>query len=196
MVDFISDQKQSGYDGLAVMFDTKDDGGNAPTQDDYRFYCENGRVSVAQGTGQGDPNSWLNLKTQPVSKYSSGFSHTNDPYDSQHDHETYELAIPLSFLTTNKNMGFWAEVSDGNSGYVSWPVHISKVPVHEGAFTLVSPPLPYDWGDIAIDTAPTRTPTSTPSVPEFSWLTILTLLLAIPIVLVIIRKTVSRNITW
>ncbi len=37
--------------------------------------------------------------------------------------------------------------------------------------------------------------TPSPSVPEFSWLTILPLLLAIPIALVIFRKTVSRNIT-
>ncbi len=43
--------------------------------------------------------------------------------------------------------------------------------------------------------SPSSIPTSTPSVPEFSWLTILPILLAIPIVLVIIRKTVSRNIT-
>ncbi len=42
---------------------------------------------------------------------------------------------------------------------------------------------------------PNPTATPSPSVPEFSWLTILPMLLAIPIVLVIIRKTVSRNIT-
>ena len=41
----------------------------------------------------------------------------------------------------------------------------------------------------------TLSTTPTPSIPEFSWLTILPLLLAIPIVLVIVRKTVSRNIT-
>jgi hypothetical protein len=194
LVDFISDQRQSGYDGLCLMFDTRDDGGNVPSRDDYRFYYENGKISIDQGTGQTNPDSWLRVNPQPESKYSVGFSHTNDPYDNQHDHETHELSIPLSFLTTQKNVGFWAEVSDGSSGYVSWPVHISKVPYKDGIL-IVSPPLPYDWGDIAIDGAPTRTPTPTPSIPEFSWLTILTLLLAIPIVLVIIRKTVSRNIT-
>jgi hypothetical protein len=170
LVDFISDTSYSGYDGLAVLFDTKDDGGNAPSQDDYRVYCENGRVSVAQGTGQPSQpgqDSWLRLKTQPELNYSSGFSHTNDPYDNQRDHETYELAIPLSFLTTNKNMGFWAEVSDGKtSAYVSWPVHISKVP-YNGGILMVSPPLPRDWGDIAIKSVPTTTPTPTPSIPEF-----------------------------
>ena len=166
LVDFISDQRQSGYDSLCLMFDAMDDGGNVPSQDDYRFYYENGKISIDQGTGQPNPDSWLRVNPQPESKYSVGFSHTNDPYDNQHDHETHELSIPLSFLTTNKNIGFWAEVSDGSSGYVSWPVHISKVPYKDGIL-IVSPPLPYDWGDISIDATPTTTPTPTPSVPEF-----------------------------
>ncbi len=166
LVDFISDQRQSGYDGLCLMFDTRDDGGNVPSPDDYRFYYENGKISIDQGTGQPNPDSWLRVNPQPESKYSVGFSHTNDPYDNQHDHETHELSIPLSFLTTNKGIGFWAEVSDGSSGYVAWPVHISKVP-YKDSILIVSPPLPYDWGDISIDAAPTTTPTPTPSVPEF-----------------------------
>ena len=41
--------------------------------------------------------------------------------------------------------------------------------------------------DFTIDTSPS------PSVPEFSWLTILPLLLAIPMVLIIFRKSVSRH---
>ncbi len=190
LVDFISDQSQSGYDDLWVMFDTMDDGGNVPSQDDYLFMCKNDSIRVRQGTGQPSQpgqESWGRFNTQPESKYSVGFSHTNDPYENQHDHETHELSIPLSFLTANKNMGFWAEVSDGNSGYVAWPVHISKVPMYEGAVTIVSPPLPYDWGDIAIDAAPTTTPTPTPSVPEFSWLIILPLFLSMLSVAMILR---------
>src|SRR5665647_2158248 len=58
LVDFISDQHQSGYDDLWVMFDTLDDGGNVPSQDDYLFICKNGNVIVRQGTGQPDPESW------------------------------------------------------------------------------------------------------------------------------------------
>jgi hypothetical protein len=38
------------------------------------------------------------------------------------------------------------------------------------------------------------TPTPTPSVPEFSWLTILPLLLTIPIVLAIVRKRLQGNV--
>ena len=41
LVDFISDTRQSGYDDLWVMFDTMDDGGNVPSQDDYLFMCKN-----------------------------------------------------------------------------------------------------------------------------------------------------------
>ena len=194
LVDFVSDSRQSGYDDLVIMFDTKDDGGNAPSQDDYRFYCGNGRVSVAQGTGQGDPNSWGKVNTEPETKYSQSFSHTNDPYDNQRDHETYELSIPLSYLTANKTMGFWAEVSDGNSGYVSWPVHISKVPMYKGAIAIVSPPLPYDWGDIAIDAATTTTPTPTPSVPEFSWLATLGLFISLFAVAVVAKLKFRESI--
>ena len=185
LVDFISDPSQSGYDDLWVMFDTLDDGGNVPSQDDYLFICKNGDIRIRQGTGQPDPDSWAQVNTQPESKYSVGFSHTNDPYENQHDHETHELSIPLSFLTTNKNIGFWAEVSDGSSGYVSWPVHISEVPYKEG-FLIVSPPLPYDWGDVAVDASTTATPAPTPSVPEFSWLLIIpfmSFLLSIAVIL-------------
>jgi hypothetical protein len=197
LVDFISDQSQSGYDDLAVMFDTKDDGGNAPSQDDYRFICKNDSVRVSQGTGQPSQpgqDSWSRVNTQPESKYSVGFSHTNDPYENQNDHETHELCIPLSFLTTNKNIGFWVEVSNGNSGYVSWPVHISKVPYKAGSL-IVSPPLPRDWGDIAIKSGPTTTPTPTPSIPEVSLLAILPLILSMFAVAVILRhrKTISQN---
>ena len=193
LVDFISDQHQSGYDDLWVMFDTLDDGGNVPSQDDYLFMCKNDSIRVRQGTGQPDPESWGKVNTQPESKYSVGFSHTNDPYENQHDHETHELSIPLSFLTANKTIGFWAEVSEGEtSGYVSWPVHISEVPYKEG-FLIVSPPLPYDWGDIAIDAAPTTTPAPTSSVPEFSWLMILPLF-AIMLFAAMKFKTKSRNL--
>ena len=38
------------------------------------------------------------------------------------------------------------------------------------------------------------TPTSSPTVPEFSWLTILPLLLVIPIILAIVRKRLQRNV--
>ena len=147
-------------------------------------------VRVRQGTGQlSQPgqDSWGRFNTQPESKYSVGFSHTNDPYENQHDHETHELSIPLSFLTANKTIGFWAEVSEGEtSGYVSWPVHISKVPYKAGSL-IVSPPLPYDWGDIAIDAAPTTTPTPAPSVPEFSGLMILPLIISLLFVVVILK---------
>jgi hypothetical protein len=169
LVDFISDTSQSGYDGFEAMFDTKDDGGNMPLPDDYQFHCENSKVSVSQGTGQGDYNPWSRSNPQPETKYASSFTHNNDPYDNQHDHETFELAIPLSFLAANKTMGFWVEVGDGKtSAYVSWPVHISKVPYKEG-FLIVSPPLPYDWGDITIEAAngdtPNTNPTTTPTLP-------------------------------
>jgi hypothetical protein len=43
-----------------------------------------------------------------------------------------------------------------------------------------------------ISSSPTTTPAPTATVPEFSWLTILPLLLAIPIVLVIVRKTTMK----
>ena len=185
LVDFITDQSQSGYDDLLVMFDTMDDGGNVPLQDDYLVICKNNKIVIEQGTGQPEPESWAIVNTQPESKYSVGFSHTNDPYENEHDHETHELFIPLSFLTTNKNnIGFWAEVYEGSSGYVSWPVHISKVPMYQGAVAIVSPPLPYDWGDIAIEAAPT----TNPSVPEFSYLIILPLFLSILSIAVLIRK--------
>ncbi len=42
---------------------------------------------------------------------------------------------------------------------------------------------------------PTVIPTSTPAVPEFSWLTILPLLLAIPIALIIAKKTTKQSLT-
>jgi hypothetical protein len=43
-----------------------------------------------------------------------------------------------------------------------------------------------------ISSSPTTTPAPTATVPEFSWLTILPLLLAVPIVLVIVRKTTMK----
>jgi hypothetical protein len=42
--------------------------------------------------------------------------------------------------------------------------------------------------------SPTTSPTPSPSVPEISWLTILSILLAIPIVLVIVRKKLQGNV--
>ena len=47
----------------------------------------------------------------------------------------------------------------------------------------------------SIDDEPAKTPNSTPTAPEFSWLTILPLLLFIPIVLIIIRTVSIKNIT-
>ena len=47
---------------------------------------------------------------------------------------------------------------------------------------------------ININQESTPTPSPSPSVPEFSWLTILPILLAIPIVLVIVRKRLQRNV--
>jgi hypothetical protein len=47
-------------------------------------------------------------------------------------------------------------------------------------------------GSVSISTSPTPNPTPTPSVPEFSWLMILPLLLFIPIALVIFRKRVHH----
>jgi hypothetical protein len=46
---------------------------------------------------------------------------------------------------------------------------------------------------VSVSTSPTPNPTPTPSVPEFSWLTILPLLLSAPIVLAIIRKRLRGN---
>jgi hypothetical protein len=39
-----------------------------------------------------------------------------------------------------------------------------------------------------------NSPTPTPSVPEFSWLTILLILLTIPIALITVRKRLQRNV--
>ena len=47
---------------------------------------------------------------------------------------------------------------------------------------------------ISSSTSSTATPTPTPSVPEFSWLTILPILLAITIALAIVRKRLQRNV--
>jgi hypothetical protein len=43
-------------------------------------------------------------------------------------------------------------------------------------------------------TSPTPNPTPTPSIPEFSWLTILPILLAIPIALITVRKRLQGNV--
>jgi hypothetical protein len=43
-------------------------------------------------------------------------------------------------------------------------------------------------------TTPSATPTPTPTVPEFSWLTILPLLLTIPIALITIEKRITKNL--
>jgi hypothetical protein len=49
-----------------------------------------------------------------------------------------------------------------------------------------------DWVESGQQKTTSQTPT--PSVPEFSYLTILSLLLSIPIVLVIVRKRIQRNV--
>ena len=71
----------------------------------------------------------------------------------------------------------------GNNPYVIDSNNIDHYPLMRQAGTILPTATP----------SPTLTPS--PSVPEFSWLTILPILLAIPIVVVIIRKTVSINIT-
>jgi hypothetical protein len=70
--------------------------------------------------------------------------------------------------------------SNGESEYQSFQPMGIVVTVQSSPVASPSPSLP-----------PTNSPT--PSVPEFSWLTILPFLLAIPIVLVIVRKRLQRN---
>ena len=96
---------------------------------------------------------------------------------------------PFFPTTVNKNepVDFRVRAGIGDFSYLSMGQLI-----FEGNYS--------DWNKQTLTMANGETSTSsnlspTPNVPEFSWLTILPLLLAIPIVLVIIRKNVSRNIT-
>jgi hypothetical protein len=52
-----------------------------------------------------------------------------------------------------------------------------------------------DWSNAQTVTLGQSLSSPSPTVPEFSWLTILPILITIPLVVVIIRKIVSRNIS-
>jgi parallel beta-helix repeat protein len=101
-------------------------------------------------------------------------------------------------------------ITSNNTDYhpLMTPADISKAaPIPLSNYATLSTSSPHNLSLPTQPPSPTPSPTSnstqqpgssstpSPSIPEFPWLTILTLLLAIPIVLVIIRKTVSRNIT-
>jgi parallel beta-helix repeat protein len=100
------------------------------------------------------------------------------------------------------------QVGSSGTGNIPYPVYDNINDNHP----LINKPntsteissLPNTWSSIdlsslnvtipAISTSSFEIPTPTPSVPEFSWLTILPIILTIPIALAIVRKRLQGNV--
>lgn len=97
------------------------------------------------------------------------------------------ISRPLSFNSTFEIQVMTA-ISHSTQGWVAYQ---AQSPVLGGQFApVMSVDTVSNWSKTQTITIPeeSATPTSSPTVPEFSWLTILPLLLAISIALAIVRK--------
>ena len=94
--------------------------------------------------------------------------------------DSFVIAGTNPYTLTGENNSIWLEKTADSAPSISIA---SSTP----SSTVPQP-------SININQESTPTPSPSPSVPEFSWLTILPILLAIPIALITVRKRLQRNV--
>lgn len=160
LIDFVTDHSSSTYDQGGICFDTSNNGGDLPQDDDYLFGILAGQspkqVDMYKGTASGEKpaDAWVRIFLPEVIGRAS-FSSLNDPYEGSRNHRIYEFCIPCKYLDVASNYGFYAFVCDWhNDTLLEWPKDSGGIwergPV--GAYTI--PPSPQNWGDINGDFVP------------------------------------------
>jgi hypothetical protein len=103
------------------------------------------------------------------------------------------MSRPLAFNSTFE-IQVMSAISHSTQGWVAYQ---AQSPVLGGQFApVMSVDTVSNWSKTQTITIPEKSaaPTPTSSVPEFSWLTILPILLTAPIALAIVRKRLPRNV--
>jgi hypothetical protein len=163
LIDFITDFTHSTFDQGGICFDTKDNGGSLPEDDDYLFAILAGQgpkwVYSYRGTGSGStpPDAWsLTIFDDVVGQ--AGFS--KDQYGEGNDHRIYEWQIPCKHWQAASSYGFYLYVYDfHDKTFLEWPVGAG------GNWTQIAqsvppfvPPSPEQWGTISGDFVPEFNP--------------------------------------
>jgi hypothetical protein len=169
IVDFVSVSTASGTDGAGIQFDTNNDGGNTPKQDDYRFDADyRGQGSMAQGTGSDFRWGLPLLRGALVDA-----SISSSPHSSK-SHPIYEFRIPLSIFPKTSTARFAAAVWHGSNTpsfvLVTWPQDYYLV-------------VPNTWGTINFATP----------VPEFTC-TFVIIVLALAAATLVTRTRAKKRI--
>jgi len=132
-------------DGSAgICFDTKSDGGPYMNSDDYCFVLGN---SLGEFHGDGRSNLMYGWPMDSGIFAGRGLSDAKSPYKSSKDHVTYEFEVPIDYLATHSDYGFYAlfETRGQTTNYTfnySWPDFKS-----ESSQRVISP---RDWGQVVI----------------------------------------------
>jgi parallel beta-helix repeat protein len=114
--------------------------------------------------------------------------------DSNHDGIS-----EIPYVMTSNNTDYhplMAPADISNAASIPIPNYATlSTPTPNNILLPTQPPSPTPSLTSSSTQQPSSSSTPSQSIPEFSWSTILLMLLAIPLVLIIIRKTVSRDIT-
>ncbi len=129
-----------------VCFDTKNDSGDRPNDDDYCFIATEGSNVFITYRGGGDfgISDYLNKVPNPKGvKAIAGISNKFDRY-TEISHAIYEFEIPTEIITRANVYGIYYAVYDANTGKVySWPENFDSrypyVPAPDHWGKLVSP---------------------------------------------------------
>lgn len=169
MDDIVTDQITPSYspvlcDSLLMNFDTNNShgltrGNNTIGVGTNHTFLNGTETKTAFGsevwTYDNQSNS-VDLASPSGYNSSMGFSSTNDPFDSTHDHRIYEFRIPLSLLHNSDKYGFSlnAAASSGQNTTMCMPIYSLFWP----SGTTMSAPSSY--GILELDNATTTTSSS------------------------------------
>ncbi len=178
LLDLISDTVvNNNRDFGIVCFDTKNDDGDRPDENDYCFVATEGSSTFVsyKGGGYFGISNYLDVIPNPTgAKAIAGISNKFDRYTDV-PHAIYEFRIPTALLTRSNLYGFYYAVYDANSGKVySWPVDVNT------GYPYV--PAPHQWGKLV---SPDN------SLPEFQPPQIV---FALTMVLLLLFWLVKRNV--
>jgi len=149
------------------------------------------QMSPATPTGEGYTQLIVYLK----SSNGVGASSPNGPWVYTNIPTDPNGRATVTFNVPTYGGKWYVFVNFGGHSYANNIFYFGGTWQAEFTISPIETPTPSPTATATGTPIPTDNPTPTPTVPEFSWLTILPILLAIPIVLFIIRKNVSRKIT-
>jgi hypothetical protein len=171
LIDFLSDHGlEASGDFAVICFDTKNNVGNVPLQDDYCFYRITRTGDFMDGIIQGNGMDWTVLQeAETWDPYNEKFdaamssSHLNDPYDNINTHVIYEFRIPIESYGLNAQMGFYTYVNDAYTRqFIEWPANAGGKQFKFVVKDVL--PVPDKWGDLSLKLDGKETDISKPEV--------------------------------